>query len=952
MTFTGSSAFVNCSSLRSYETYHEAGAITLYQSNITFTGMLILQNNHAQDGGAMYIFRSKLYIYAGNTTISDNEALDTGGGVFLYKSEFYCDTQYPLQNTQLNISSNRAVNRGGGIYAISSSIKLGEARIELFPSTVGVYLLANRANKGGGIGFEANAKLTLYLETSSRFILHHNLADYGGAMYVADDTNSGTCFNASYEDYTGCFIEALWQDEGLAPVTPTYSFHENFAKISGHNLYGGLLDRCTTSWVHTQVGIITANVFFYLQNVSNVSIDTISSDPMRLCFCKSGKPDCSYSPYPIYVRKGRNFTVSLVAVDQVLHTKDYIPIHSNLSSTESKLGIGQLTQITNLKGTCSSLTFTVYSPHMTEELTLYASGPCKDARPSQGRLAINFLPCVCPIGFEEIETNMSCECECDPRLRPYITECNAETKTVVREGDFWISYSNSTLGDYLIYPHCPLDYCTQSKLLVNLNTLDGPDIQCINNRRGELCGACKPDFSLSLGTSSCVACPKDWFVMFTVIFMLSILAGVGLVALLLALNLTVGVGTLNGLIFYANIVDANSGTFFSASNSVAVLIAWLNLEIGFDVCFIKGLDSYWKTWLQLAFPTYVIILVVAIIFVSERSTKFARLIGRRNPVATLATLILLSYTKILRTIIAALSFAVPEGAQKIVWLPDASVGYFSGRHVSLVIVALFILIAGTIYTAILFSWQWLLRHQNKVIVKCVRHQRLHLFLEPYFAPFAFKHRYWMGLLLLVRVVLYLFTVSVSTVVHEPARWNLLIIIVAIVCLLLPKILVGIKVYKSIFIDILETISYLNILMFCIAKPFTKIEGSEQTVIAYISGMIFLVLIVFVILYHIFTEICSRTEIWRKLTRKKMVSQLTDSNISHVNDETSFGPPTSSVVERPPHGEVPLSAMVETNGAKREKDMKSEPVKSLLVQGHHSLASAVPYQLMKKNRDTL
>ena len=308
--------------------------------------------------------------------------------------------------------------------------------------------------------------------------------------------------------------------------------------------------------------------------------------------------------------------------------------------------------------------------------------------------------------------------------------------------------------------------------------------------------------------------------MFTVIFMLSILAGVGLVALLLALNLTVGVGTLNGLIFYANIVDANSGTFFSASNSVAVLIAWLNLEIGFDVCFIKGLDSYWKTWLQLAFPTYVIILVVAIIFVSERSTKFARLIGRRNPVATLATLILLSYTKILRTIIAALSFAVPEGAQKIVWLPDASVGYFSGRHVSLVIVALFILIAGTIYTAILFSWQWLLRHQNKVIVKCVRHQRLHLFLEPYFAPFAFKHRYWMGLLLLVRVVLYLFTVSVSTVVHEPARWNLLIIIVAIVCLLLPKILVGIKVYKSMFIDILETISYLNILMFCIAKLFT------------------------------------------------------------------------------------------------------------------------------------
>ena len=42
----------------------------------------------------------------------------------------------------------------------------------------------------------------------------------------------------------------------------------------------------------------------------------------------------------------------------------------------------------------------------------------------------------------------------------------------------------------------------------------------------------------------------------------------------------------------------------------------------------------------------------------EWSPKFAGLIGRKNPVATLATLILLSYAKLLRLIIAAFSFAI------------------------------------------------------------------------------------------------------------------------------------------------------------------------------------------------------------------------------------------------------------------------------------------------------
>ena len=61
------------------------------------------------------------------------------------------------------------------------------------------------------------------------------------------------------------------------------------------------------------------------------------------------------------------------------------------------------------------------------------------------------------------------------------------------------------------------------------------------------------------------------------------LAGVALVVCLMVLNLTVSTGTINGFIFYANIVRANTATFFpgqTANTFLSWFIAWLNLDLG------------------------------------------------------------------------------------------------------------------------------------------------------------------------------------------------------------------------------------------------------------------------------------------------------------------------------------------------------------------------------------
>jgi len=84
------------------------------------------------------------------------------------------------------------------------------------------------------------------------------------------------------------------------------------------------------------------------------------------------------------------------------------------------------------------------------------------------------------------------------------------------------------------------------------------------------------------------------------------LAGIALFLLLLIFKLTVAVGTINGLIFYANIITVNHSIFFppNETNILTVFIAWLNLDF-IETCFFDGMDDYVKTWLQFVFPLYV-----------------------------------------------------------------------------------------------------------------------------------------------------------------------------------------------------------------------------------------------------------------------------------------------------------------------------------------------------------
>ena len=158
------------------------------------------------------------------------------------------------------------------------------------------------------------------------------------------------------------------------------------------------------------------------------------------------------------------------------------------------------------------------------------------------------------------------------------------------------------------------------------------------------------------------------------------------------------------------------------------------------------MDSYSKFLLQLAFPTYVFVLIGTIIALCEVSKKLTSLLSNRNPVTALCTLILLSYSKLIRTIITALQFThldYPNGSREIVWLYDANVPYLTVSHIPRFITAFIIIILAAIYTILLLFGQWFPRCSNIKIMKWANNTKYNAFIDAYNAPFTPRHRYWM-----------------------------------------------------------------------------------------------------------------------------------------------------------------------------------------------------------------
>ena len=136
-------------------------------------------------------------------------------------------------------------------------------------------------------------------------------------------------------------------------------------------------------------------------------------------------------------------------------------------------------------------------------------------------------------------------------------------------------------------------------------------------------------------------------------------------------------------------------------------------------------------------------------------------------------------------------------------------------------------------------------------------------MDAYHAPYKPRHRYWAGVLLLVRATLYL--VSALNVFGNP-RVNLMAIILVMALIYLFQSFIMSNVYKQWSLNFLETTFFINLFLLATITFFiSDLDNKEQytkrytlqSAVAYTSTSIALVTFIGIIVYHTYTFVCKK-----------------------------------------------------------------------------------------------
>ena len=680
-------------------------------------------------------------------------------------------------------------------------------------------------------------------------IINNYAINTGGAFYVTSDLHYSMLsltVRSTLVETNPCFFHTV----GGRSQT-RFTFVNNSAGKGGDILYGGhVLYGLDGEW----------NCLLSFKNISKISqngLSLITSDPIRVCLCNgTGEPDCLIvaDPTPHSIYPGQSVNISAVVVGQVFGTVTgsvYAQFLHNMATASSpQLGTGQKVQgVTQEK--CNYLNYTIFSPsdlskavliltthnrRISELVTfneyaevveqdmkkLYHIYDTSDLNPMKYShypvyITVFFLPC--PTGFV-LTREPPFKCDCVQLLQQlHGVKCYIQDETIGRSGLVWVGTLMNDSKTVVASEYCSFGYCKEGESKV---ILSDPDSQCSYNHSGTLCGGCQPGLSLALGSVQCLLCSNKYL---TLLIPFA-LAGLAVVLFIKLLDLTISQGTINGLIFYANIVKANEYLFVHQvkTNPLTLFIAWLNLDLGVETCFFHGLTAYTKTWLQFVFPLYMWSIAGFIITLAKYSDHVAKVMGN-NSVPVLATLFLLSYAKILRTIITALSYTMLYSSQghKAVWSADGNVDYLGPKHAPLFAVAVAALLFLWLpYTLLLFLGQWLHRCNcqlmNHVLMK------MKPFLDAHYGPLKGRHHYWFGALLLVIAVNLLMSALIPT--NRASVANLCVSVFAIVLMYF-----GPVVYSNVIVGMFEISFFMNLALLCVTNSFTSSSGGDQGVAA-------------------------------------------------------------------------------------------------------------------------
>jgi hypothetical protein len=579
-------------------------SIIYVRSNFTeFKGLNVFSHNN-KDGSGVDIGRGSLKIHPSSSIKFLNNKLNAGtlfyaeirsqmtvgrveadrvtivfknneirfGGIFVLETYvmYTPESVINITNTVINLENNTSTHISDNYYPVTMMLK-NMRRIEFKECNAsfinnssplsGALVIANSEVKvskfianfeynigsnGGAISFYEHS--FFYCSDLCQLNLYHNKAsERGGAIFVEDTDYINS--------YTRVIIGLPFQKPSFKPTDEQIilDFANNSAELAGNDMYGG--------WIDASDYVTVIGSHFH------GDLSAIASNPTRICVCVNFYPKCSEIELEVELFPGESFTIEAVAVGQRMGVVPSIVI-AEFGDHEGSLGEGQ--DVQRVGKLCTSLQFTVYSEKQLRTLNIRAQDigtPNLDTSLKYflyykyhvlfEQLSVTILLKKCPLGFY---FSTLLQCKCFQSIENHVgVSCDLQTYRITRSRNKWLSavfeHNDTQEHGVIIHDNCPYDYC-QSKEVFHLENRDD---QCAFNRSGVLCGACKTNLSQVFGSSRCKKCPTY---MVIVVFLSSILIGIVLIFFLITLNLTVSTGTINGFLFYANVIKASQTALF------------------------------------------------------------------------------------------------------------------------------------------------------------------------------------------------------------------------------------------------------------------------------------------------------------------------------------------------------------------------------------------------------
>ena len=683
-------------------------------------------------------YDSNITVIVNNSIFAGNRISSLTTGACMHAKTYYShnkNIQYRVLKIFLNnitahnnlLTNVRIANSKNAVFSIQNLATLRIGGVSYFHDNYGsvfkvidtkIELSGNlkfSSNKAeSGAAFNLNGNTHIYPEVSGNGINGYNVTfidnvavTKGGAIYANDDTSNL------------CTFQMLSKKTNM-------TFINNTAGKSGSSIYSNNMFQC---YWYNELGsgqLQKVNQLLLLYNltftfVSSSHLHNISTPSFTLELCRAEKfhlsqmkGDKSLYLYTEPIYPGQTLMLPLCAKDLYRHNliMDYaiinfaiglpidapydivpawsVPAYDTMHALSNKYQ-RNIVNITLLKLNNNS--------NRRDDLLVISSIFTN----SSLRIKLDKLS-DCPIGFTLDFTLGKCVCLHFLNkigIKPNDCWISKSFFLILRPVSTWIgpmTYNNRTVigAAESCFIYCKFNKISRSSsdsaLIVNSTTVTVADDHkyphkthplCLANREGLLCSQCSPGYSVVFGSNECKEC-SNWWLLMIIVYAVS---GPVLIYLLYALRLTLTIGTLNGIIFCAQmiaVIDLRPSLYTIASTFVKSILL---LEPNFSLCFYNGMTEIKKSIFGILYPIYLIIILLFLIVLSRFSVRLSNRISGSS-IQVLVTVVHLSFSTLFLSIIdvfVSINVYTNTSETQSVWFRDPTKEYGKGSHLLLMI---------------------------------------------------------------------------------------------------------------------------------------------------------------------------------------------------------------------------------------------------------------------------